>query len=341
MTRFVYDQFAKDYLEYLLRPLGEVQAPRRVAAEVQQIDVWFAPASQPTGNAEALGLPGQFAATPAMIEPFRNAVTRNEVCDCLLKLLLVRGEFRLEARRDETNTQEDLPRLWILTPTASVTLLSGFRAILDERWIGGVYFLADSLRTAVVVIHQLPRTPETMWLRLLGRGAVQEQAVEEVKALPETDPRRFGVLEWLKRLEANLEVSQGLNQDDRRLIMRLLPLYEEKLAADVQAGIQEALPAAVKEALPAAVQEVLQEAQLAVQRGQRLVVENMLKAQFGALTEDLAAIIPSILALPVEEYASLLLQLSNSSREELLARFVTSSEASETGEISETGETDF
>ncbi|WP_414514215.1 hypothetical protein [Nostoc sp. PCC 9305] len=37
MTRFIHDQFAKDYLEQLLTPYGEVQAARRVAGEVRQI----------------------------------------------------------------------------------------------------------------------------------------------------------------------------------------------------------------------------------------------------------------------------------------------------------------
>ncbi|NES20553.1 MAG: hypothetical protein F6K41_16880 [Symploca sp. SIO3E6] len=42
LTRFIHDQFAKDYLEELLTPYGEVKAPRRVSGEVREIDVWFA-----------------------------------------------------------------------------------------------------------------------------------------------------------------------------------------------------------------------------------------------------------------------------------------------------------
>lgn len=37
MTRFINDQFAKDYLEQLLTPDGEVQAARRVAGEVDKL----------------------------------------------------------------------------------------------------------------------------------------------------------------------------------------------------------------------------------------------------------------------------------------------------------------
>lgn len=50
MTRFVHDQFAKDYLEELLTPFGEVKAPRRVSGEVREIDVWFAPTNPNQAN---------------------------------------------------------------------------------------------------------------------------------------------------------------------------------------------------------------------------------------------------------------------------------------------------
>ena len=56
MARFIHDQFAKDYLEELLKPYGQVQAPSRVAGEVREIDVLFAPATQQTTNLETLGL---------------------------------------------------------------------------------------------------------------------------------------------------------------------------------------------------------------------------------------------------------------------------------------------
>ncbi len=46
MTRFIHDQFAKDYLEELLKPYGEVKASSRVAGEVREIDVLFSPVQE-------------------------------------------------------------------------------------------------------------------------------------------------------------------------------------------------------------------------------------------------------------------------------------------------------
>jgi hypothetical protein len=141
-----------------------------------------------------------------------------------------------------------------------------------------------------VVIHQLPRTPQTLWLRLLGRGSVQEQAIEELLALPENHPLRSVALQLVTNLKANLQTSENLDEDEQRLVMKLSPLYIEW-------------------------------EQQAQKQGRREVVENLLKARFGSVDEQLAAVIEPMLELPPSEYASVLLQLSSLSREDLLARF--------------------
>jgi hypothetical protein len=293
MTRFPHDQFAKDYLKELLSPLGEVETSRDVAGEVRSIDVWFTPAPLSPGDALGLGLLGRLALEPAIIEPFRNAVTPSQIRSCMSKLFDVQAELERQAKREKTSIRDpDLPWLWILSPTASVPLLNGFKATLDEdNWSRGVYFLGDSFKTALVVIHQLPRTPDTLWLRILGKGRVQQQAVDELAALPIENPFRSNALELLYSLRTNLEASQNLDEEDRELIMRLSPLYEQRLEEATQQGIQQ---------------------------GQRVVVENLLRFRFGSLDEQLEAIVEFVLELPPEEFTRLLLQLS---REELLARF--------------------
>ncbi len=288
MTRFIHDQFAKDYLEELLKPYGEVKAPSRVAGEVREIDVLFTPNSEGNLSLESLGLLGRFAVTSSIFEPFRNAVSSDEICDCLLNLLVVRGDLQREANRSKTRLQEsDLPKLWILTPTASANILDGFGAVEHEEWLSGVHFMPFSLRTAIVVIHQLPRTSETLWLRLLGKGRVQQRAIDELAALPTDNLLRSNTLKLLYNLQLNLSVLQDRDPEDRDLIMRLTPFYE-------------------------------QEQEQAIQRGERLVLENVLRVRFGSLDEELATILEPLLALSPEEFTPLVMQLS---REELLARF--------------------
>ncbi len=300
MTRFIHDQFAKDYLEQLLTPYGEVQAPRRISGEVRQIDVYFIPKSQPSTIPDTLGILGQFAATASLFEPFRNAASATEICDCLLKLLEVRGDLQRQANRNNTRIIEsNLPKLWILTPTASAQILSGFGANPKDDYLPGIHFMPEYLRTAIVAIHQLPSIPETLWLRIIGRGNFQKQAIDELEALTPDNPFRKATLELLYNLQQNLQVTQNQDEEDRELLMRLAPLYQQDREQAIQQGVQQGI-------------------QQGVQQGERLVVENLLKVRFGEIDNQLQAIIEPLLSLPIEEFTPLLLHLS---REELIDRF--------------------
>jgi hypothetical protein len=296
MTRFVYDQFAKQYLTELLSPFGEVEASRAIAAEVREVDVIFSPASDHPPEVAILGLLGRLATTAAIFEPFRNAVQPGEIRSCLSKLFELYNEFDRQANRENTRLNEaQLPHLWILSPTVSQAVLSGFKAELDvETWGEGIYFLGKSFKTGIVVIHQLPKTPETLWLRMLGKGKVQKQAITELRELPEDNPFRVQTLELLYNLLTILEVRQDLETEDQSLIMELSPLYLERLENANQRGIQQGLV-----------------------QGQRLMVEKMLKAKFGEVDGELSAIIDALLLIPPLDMSLLIAQLS---REELLAR---------------------
>jgi hypothetical protein len=54
MTRFIHDEFAKDYLEELLSPLGKVKTSRKVSGEIKEVDVWFVPARR--GNTQNVSM---------------------------------------------------------------------------------------------------------------------------------------------------------------------------------------------------------------------------------------------------------------------------------------------
>jgi hypothetical protein len=240
MTRFIHDKFAKDYLEELLKDYGEVKASEKVSGEIKEIDVLFTPAKQQTSKLQILGLLGRLAENPAIIEPYRNPASSDEICDCILKLLEVKASLRREAKANKIKLQEsEIPKLWILTPTISETRLSSFGTIQKEGWLSGVHFLADALRTAIVAIHQLPQTQETLWLRLLGRGSVQSQAIIELQALPLDHPYQKATLELVYNLRENLRVNQELETDDRELIMRLEPLYQRNREQAKEEGRQE------------------------------------------------------------------------------------------------------
>ena len=300
MTIFPYDIFAKDYFKELLSPLGSVETSKDVAGEIRKIDIYFVPNAYSQIDKAILGLLGRFAETKALIEPFRNPPTKSEVRSCSTKLFDTCARFEREAKRNNTSIDEEsLPWLWILSPTASKDFLDGFGGVLDDKWGNGIYFFNDSWRGAIVAIHQLPVTPETLWLRLLGKGKVQQRAIEEVQALDINNPLRGKAIDLLANLKITLELNQSLDIEDRELVMQLSPIYEQRLVEATQQGRQEG--------------EINE---------RRAIIENLLRVRFGTEEPQLFSIIEPLLALPPTEFSSLLLQLSSLSKEDLLTRFI-------------------
>ncbi|MDB9421226.1 DUF4351 domain-containing protein [Microcystis aeruginosa CS-563/04] len=235
MTRFLWDKFSKDYLETFLSSSGDVKTSLDVTAETQEIDVYFRPTS-PEIPPE-LGLLGKLAQTPCLLEPYRNPVTIEGIIACLSKLLTVREQLQREAHRHQQPLlAENIPRLWILTPTASQRIITAFSALNNPDWGEGIYFLPPALTTALIVLHQLPETPETLWLRLLGRGGTRTRAIDELEALSPSHPFKSASLKLLYNLSRNLQALPKRTQEERKFIMHLAPLYEQDREKAIQQG---------------------------------------------------------------------------------------------------------
>jgi hypothetical protein len=290
MTRQPHDQLAKEYLEELLSPLGLVETSRDVRSEVTEIDVWFVPTTPPITNPPNLVLLGQMAATSCLFEPYRNAPTEIEIRSCLLKLYTVHGELLRKAKREKQSLSEtELPFLWILSPSCSVRIKDGFEAKLNgsENWVEGVYFFPNLFQTGIVAINQLPVTPDTLWLRVLGKGGTQRQAVEELANLPESHPFRDSLLKILASWRKTLELKDNRSEEEKELTMNLSPAYVQQCEAWRQEGKQEGK----------------QEGNL---EGQSLMVASLLEERFGTLDEQLSNQIPSLMQLPLSERTRLL-----------------------------------
>ena len=228
-------------LETLLSPFGEVQTAKTIDAQVREIDVYFTP-DVDIQQDSSLGILHKLAATPTTFEPFRKAVTIGEVRSCIAKLIELHNELTRQAKRDSKPklTEADLPHLWILTPTLSAEKLADFGAITEvESWEEGVYLLPKSFKTGIVVIHQLPETPDTLWLRILGRDNIQIRAIGEIVRLPADSPYRQNALELFSNLKIVLENKQNKATEETELIMNLSPLYLEQIDIATQKGRNE------------------------------------------------------------------------------------------------------
>jgi hypothetical protein len=291
LTRFLWDKFSKDYLETFLASSGDVKTSLDVTAETQEIDVYFRPTS-PKIPPE-LGLLGKLAQTPCLLEPYRNPVTIEGILACLSKLFTVREQLQREAHRNQQPLlAENIPRLWILTPTASQRIITAFSGQLNPDWGEGIYFLPPALTTAIIVLHQLPETPETLWLRLLGRGGTRSRAIDELEDLSPHHPFKSASLKLLYNLSRNLQALPKRTQEERKFIMRLAPLYEQDREAAIQKG---------------RIEGIQQGEAIGLQKEASKLVLRQLKRRFGELPPHITETIQKLSVEKLEDLGEALL----------------------------------
>jgi len=300
MIRQKHDQFSKQYLGDLLEPDGEIHPNYEIQGVSRYVDLYFMP--KKTVTRQNLGLLAQMTSKACLLEPFRNQPSKLEIRQCLLKLFALHGELARQVQKQQKTqkqqnskkrkslSEEALPRLWILTTSASDNLLNFFDARLKlSQWGKGVYFFNRGFRSAIVVVDRLPITKKTLWLRILGKGQTQEQAIDELMAFPKGDVLRNHVLELLSTWHINVENQKRLTKDEKELLMNLSRAYFKWREETLQQGHLEE---------------------------RHSVVEKMLKLRFG-VDETLSQVIEPLVQMPQEESLRLLMQAS---RDKLLER---------------------
>ncbi len=235
MSKFPHDEFVKEFLPELYQDYGKVIPSADVSSQRRQIDVLFIPDKPVPTTPETLGLLGKMAQTTSLFEVYRNPVTPDQIKDCLGKLLdIQQNEIREIKRENRKINERELFFLWIITPTISAKVLADFQAQSKDNWEKGVYFLAKGLSTGIVAIHQLPKTRDTLWLRLLGREKIQYPAIKELESLVENDQTKKIILKsiygLLNAIKANQKKSLKIENETEELIMSLKSLIDRELA---------------------------------------------------------------------------------------------------------------
>lgn len=151
-----------------------------------------------------------------------------------------------------------------------------------------MYFLPEEQRIGIVAINQLPEIPSTLWIRLLGRGKVQQRAIDELLALPPNYPFRGHALEQLANLRVTIQARQNLTQDERGLIMTLSPAYQQWQAETLNQGRQQGQ-----------------------QEGKINLVLRLLTRKVGAIDESVRSQIEALSLPSIEELGEALLDFSD------------------------------
>ena len=148
----------------------------------------------------------------------------------------------------------------------------------------------------------MPVTPDTLWLRILGKGKTQQQAIDELLTFTPEHPQLQRTLELLLTWGITIENTDDFTQSEQEIMIKLRALYQENIQAAEQQGIQEGIQTGVK-------------------TERRATLETILSSRFGRIDPELTTVIDKAIALSASDYSQLLPQLFSIAREDLLNQF--------------------
>jgi len=117
-------------------------------------------------------------------------------------------------------------RALVLSPGKPRRALEAFHATPAAGMPTGVYATAPEVGLWVVVLSELPETPDTLCLRVLAKGGVQRRAIRELLALP-VDAWERCLIEILVRWRIEVAVQATLTPDDEDFMTATHDLDEE------------------------------------------------------------------------------------------------------------------
>jgi hypothetical protein len=236
------DQFAKNILRDALSRASASETEVEVLAASQKIDVYSVPDPARDAERAQMGQLGELSAEPSLFEPFRNTPTLRHHRRCLNKQLTWHHELERRARaaagslssnaEPEESAQEAVPfpALVVIGPGRPETVFDayGFKPVRP-----GVYHAVWGLVLRVVVLAELPRTRETLLLRLLGVGRLLREALADLAALPDDAWEKSIATPLLVHFRLGSEEPATNEEDDVSAEIRAwFEDYQQKLRAE-------------------------------------------------------------------------------------------------------------
>lgn len=208
-----YDLFAGDIVELLLEDAGVVERELRVSSRAQRLDAAFTPTRRGLALLQRRGLLGRLAQRVCVFEFFHHAPS-------LAKLREVARKHLTWQHQRVLHGATDMSALWVVCASRPGKALCEVRATRSAWWPRGVYDVSTPLTgMRVVVVGELAATPDTLTLRLMGRGAVLRAAMQEFKQLPKATPERVladAVIEFMERKRTETAMSERTDYLRRR-----------------------------------------------------------------------------------------------------------------------------
>ncbi len=235
---------------------GEARAEAEVPlGDAQRIDIWFVPhATRRRASRVLRGILAMLAREPALLELWSGVPNERAFHACLRKRLS--WHHALE-RRDKRRWQ--MPVLWCISAGRPRSVLDGFGFVPAPEGPSGHYRLpAPRWRVGFVVVSELPRTRETLLLRLLGRRRVRRRAMRELAALPPDAVERRVAQPWLVRLRLELEADPSkLSMKEKEFAMDVHEWYDQWLKERDREAMEKAMEVAMEVAMPKAMEKAI------------------------------------------------------------------------------------
>jgi Domain of unknown function (DUF4351) len=158
--------------------------------------------------------------------------------------LYISGEQKEAKKHGVGFTETQKPFTWILATVCSKKILKDYAAMPDEDLGAGVYHLPPGYRRGIVVIRELPKTPETLCLRCLGKGDILTQAFGDIKDLPQTKRERNDIVEvcikHFRYLTEKLVTSLSEEEADfMKTMQEIDTIYQSEMSRARSIGRQE------------------------------------------------------------------------------------------------------
>ncbi len=205
MIRTPFDRFAKSVVVDHVGPRGTAVSEQEISSDTQRADLSWTPDPARLASHPPRDLLDSMANVASLWEFFHHAPSLWELLMCLQKLIA----WHAILRRAAFTAKEKPPRLppptWILAANASPAIRAAMGLVpMSAAWGPGFYSGPPGDRLRAVVLRELPRTPATLLLRLLGSGATFRDALDDLAALPPDAHERAVVLPQLERLRLTL-----------------------------------------------------------------------------------------------------------------------------------------
>jgi len=224
-----YDGFAKDWIAHQLVGCGSVTINAPFQPEKLYIDVLHVPTSPPPNPLLAQMV--AVAQRAVLFEPFQK-ITRHRLRDCVSKCTSYNA--LISDKKDED--AQPLAAMWVISAFDS-RVKGDFNFEPDARWDAwgkqAFFKTGDGTNLYFVCLSRLHATPDTLPLRLLGRGATLRDALDEATTHGTMDPKlkqlvRFWGLrgkktpsQWSQEMTAHVykiveEIRQELRDEGRQ-----------------------------------------------------------------------------------------------------------------------------